>query len=177
MKQLPLGVALYTLRDRTAQDFIGTLKQVKEIGYQGVEFAGYGSISAKDMSAALKDIGLEAVSSHVPLDTLENNLPAALDYASEIGCSYIACPWIPVDRRGTKRGYVELAESLNRIGEQSRKQGISLLYHHHEFEFEQFDGEFALDIILNETDATLLYMVFGRFRYHLCYHMRSDQDG
>ena len=39
---IPIALQLYTLRDLTAKNFIGTLKEVAEIGYDGVEFAGYG---------------------------------------------------------------------------------------------------------------------------------------
>ena len=38
---LPVGLQLYTVRDDMAKDFKGTLQKVKELGYDGVEFAGF----------------------------------------------------------------------------------------------------------------------------------------
>ena len=41
---LPIGLQLYSVRDDMAKDFKGTLQKVKEMGYEGVEFAGLYSI-------------------------------------------------------------------------------------------------------------------------------------
>ena len=45
-----IALQLYTVRDETAKNFIGTLRAVAEIGYHGVEFAGYGDLGAKRLS-------------------------------------------------------------------------------------------------------------------------------
>lgn len=37
---LSVGLQLYTLRNEMGKDFKGTLEKVKELGYEGVEFAG-----------------------------------------------------------------------------------------------------------------------------------------
>ena len=37
----PVAIQLYSLRDETEKDFMGVLEKVAEIGYKGVEFAGY----------------------------------------------------------------------------------------------------------------------------------------
>ena len=37
----PIALQLYTLRAATARDFAGTLRQVADIGYAGVEAAGF----------------------------------------------------------------------------------------------------------------------------------------
>ena len=36
----PVALQLYSVRDAMAEDFAGTIKKVKEMGYDGVEFAG-----------------------------------------------------------------------------------------------------------------------------------------
>ena len=38
---LPIGLALYTVRDQLRQDFKGTLAQVAAIGYQEVEISHF----------------------------------------------------------------------------------------------------------------------------------------
>ncbi|MEX2460572.1 MAG: hypothetical protein WD469_04615 [Paenibacillaceae bacterium] len=53
MAKTKVGLQLYTLRDETAKDFIGTLRKVAEIGYEGVEFAGYGGMTAEQLQALL----------------------------------------------------------------------------------------------------------------------------
>ena len=66
-----VSLQLFTLRDEMQKDFIGTLKKVSDIGYKGVEFAGYGGLSAKELKGHLDKFGLEASGSHVAFDELE----------------------------------------------------------------------------------------------------------
>src|SRR5579875_3797458 len=63
-----VALQLYTVRDETGRDFAGTLRQVAEMGYAGVEFAGYGDLSAQAMRSLLAETGLQAVGSHVGMD-------------------------------------------------------------------------------------------------------------
>ncbi|MFC4769974.1 sugar phosphate isomerase/epimerase family protein [Effusibacillus consociatus] len=152
-----VGVQLYTLRKEIEQDFIGTLQKVKEIGYTGVEFAGYGSFTGKELKDVLSDLELTPVSSHVPITELENKLSRVLEFGVEIGLQYIVCPF-PKDSQGGKRDYEELAESLNRIGEACKRAGIQLCYHHHDFECVRFDGEYALNLLLARTNPDFLML-------------------
>jgi sugar phosphate isomerase/epimerase len=46
-----------------------------------------------------------------------------------------------------------LAATLNTIGEQIKKANLQLLYHNHDFEFIDHNGQIGYDVILNETDA------------------------
>lgn len=48
---LPVAIQLYSLRDEMAKDFKGTLKAVKEMGYDGVEFAGLYNHDPKEVKA------------------------------------------------------------------------------------------------------------------------------
>ena len=41
MERDPIALELYTVRDRLKDDFAGTVRQVAEMGYPAVEFAGY----------------------------------------------------------------------------------------------------------------------------------------
>ncbi|WP_088103594.1 sugar phosphate isomerase/epimerase family protein [Halalkalibacter urbisdiaboli] len=153
---LPLGVQLYTLRDETEKDFVGTLKKVKEIGYEGVEFAGFGGHSAEEMKKILNKLELQAISSHVPLDQLENDLENVIHYHVTLGIDTIICPFIPEEYWTSKDKYVKLAAFFNQVGEACKQSGLQFCYHHHAFEFEIFDGEYALDILLANTDPELV---------------------
>src|SRR5437667_3850476 len=81
-----VGLQLYTIRDETARDFRGALRQVAEMGYQAVEFASYGGIPSKEMALLLNDLGLRAIGSHVGLFLLEQDLEREIQYCLEIGC-------------------------------------------------------------------------------------------
>ena len=94
MANIPVAVQMYTLREESEKDFVGTLKKVAEIGYQGVEFAGYYGMSAKNLKKVIDDLGLKAASSHIPLDALKEDLSSVIAYQHEIGSSKIVCPFL-----------------------------------------------------------------------------------
>lgn len=148
-----LGLQLYSLRDLAQDDFVGTLKKVADIGYDGVEFAGYGGLSAQELRRVTGDLGLEPVSSHVQLSDLESNLGQVIEYGQELGLSYVVCPYFPEDKRQTLDDYRRLADTMNQIGQEISRAGMSLAYHNHAFEFVQFDNQYALDALYALTDA------------------------
>ena len=51
----PVALQLYSLRNECKEDFEGTLKKVKEMGYDGVEFAGRHGKSAAEVKKLCAD--------------------------------------------------------------------------------------------------------------------------
>jgi sugar phosphate isomerase/epimerase len=147
---------MYTLRNESARDFTGTLREVAKIGYAGVEFAGTGGLSPSELRQLLADLSLRVAGSHTGLEILEKNPNAALDYNQEIGNRYIVCPWLPENRRQSADDYRAMAELLNRVGAACKERGMQLCYHNHDFEFRQFDGRYGLDILLGAADPELV---------------------
>ncbi len=156
MASIPVALQMYTLRDAAARDFVGTLRQVAEIGYAGVEFAGTGGLSADDLRRLLVDLNLRVAGSHTGLPELETNLNAALDYNQALGNEFVVCPWLPQERRGSADAYRALGEVLNRAGAACKARGMQLCYHNHDFEFQQFEGQYGLDILYAATDPELV---------------------
>lgn len=148
-----IGLQLYTVRDRTEKDFAGVLQRVADLGYEGVEFAGHGGIDARTLGHLLRELGLAAPSSHVPLADLEGRLDEALEYARDAGIQRLVCPWLPEARRKSLDDYRRLAEILSETGLKCAEAGLSLCYHNHDFEFEfqDPDGGFALDLLFRRT--------------------------
>lgn len=143
---------MFTLREESGQDFAGTLKKVAELGFDGVEFAGYGGLTAKEVKALLDDLGLQAAASHVPLEELENNLTQVIEDQKILGSKYVVCPYLIPDRR-SEEDYKALITILDEAGERCRREGITLCYHNHDFELERLsDGRMALQAIFDDTD-------------------------
>jgi sugar phosphate isomerase/epimerase len=156
MNDLQVALELYTVRDETGRDFAGTLRRVAQIGYAGVEFAGYGGLTSQEMSALLAETGLRAVATHLGLDALQGSqLDASMRYCLDIGCPIIVLPWLANEWR-TREGMQALAPRLNVIGQRCQEQGITFGYHNHDFEFAQVDGVYLLDYLLQATDPSLV---------------------
>jgi len=151
---MKIGLQLYTVRDDTARDFPGTLRKVAAMGYEGVEFAGYGNVPAEEMRDLLQELGLEAFSSHVGLKNLEDDLEGQIAYLKTIGAKYAVVPHLHVEGDNF---WPELFEKFAFFGKRFREEGIQFGYHNHAFEFEsKIDGEFVFDAMYSHVDADLL---------------------
>ncbi|MCJ7688971.1 MAG: sugar phosphate isomerase/epimerase [Clostridiaceae bacterium] len=153
MINLPIGLQLWSVKEEMEKDFKGTLKKVSEIGYDGVEFAGYGGLSSLELKALLVSLNLKACGSHVQLSELTDNIDAVIKYSLEIGNKYIICPYAEVN---SKEDVLALAAKLNTIGQKCKDNGLICGYHNHAHEFKEIDGEYALDLIYSSTDESLV---------------------
>jgi sugar phosphate isomerase/epimerase len=150
-----IGVQLYTVRDRLAEDFAGTIEQVAAIGYDEVEFAGYYDHSAEQVRELLDRVGLTAPAAHHGPDAVRDDLPQLIADAKIVGHEYIVIPYLQPPMR-TMEGYQQLIALLNEAGARCRDEGLRIAYHNHDFEFEDVDGIIPFDMILEETDPDLV---------------------
>ncbi|MEH7254011.1 sugar phosphate isomerase/epimerase [Neobacillus niacini] len=156
MTNIPIAVQMYTLREDSEKDFAGTLKRIAELGYDGVEFAGYGGLTTKEVKVLLDELGLRAAASHVPLEELENNLYQVIEDQKILESNYVVCPYLLPDRRSID-DYKALIPFLDKAGELCRREGITLCYHNHDFELERLsNGRTNLEAIFDKTNANNL---------------------
>jgi len=154
--KLPVAVQLYSVRDEMEKDFYGTIKLMKEIGYDGVEFAGLFGQNPEEIKAFCDEIGIVPISAHVPYyDMLENPEAVLSDYA-KIGCKYVAVPYLTEECRPGTDGFAATVEGIRKIGEAAKALGIQLLYHNHDFEFVKIGEEYALDVLYSTIPEDLL---------------------
>ncbi|MCL6547595.1 MAG: sugar phosphate isomerase/epimerase [Alicyclobacillus sp.] len=152
MGRLKIGLQMYTVRDEARKDFVGTLRRVAELGYEGVEFAGYGGLSAEELSRSLREFGLEAVGSHIDVFRLRDHLEEEVAFQSALGCRYAVCPGLPEEFRRDETAWRKTFDLLEACGRRFREAGITFGYHNHSFEFEQtVGGQFAFDALFAAT--------------------------
>ena len=154
---MKLALQLFSVREDLEKDFLGTLKKVKKIGYEGGELAGLYGKSAEEVKAAFAEADLIPISAHVAYQDLVPDIEGLVKVYNEIGCKYIVIPYLPEDYRYGTEKYPEVVEGIKKIGEVCSKYGITLLYHNHDFEFAKNEsGEYVLDALYNEVSADLL---------------------
>jgi sugar phosphate isomerase/epimerase len=157
MPSIPVALQLYTVRDATAEDFVGAVKQVAQMGYEGVEIAGnMGGMSPAELRDFLGDLDLGVAGSHIGIDALEGNLTQVIDDNLTLGNPWIVCPWMPEDRRKDADGWRSVAALMSRIGAKVKAAGLQLCYHNHSFEFQRFDSETGFDIFYAAADPDLV---------------------
>ena len=156
MKQFPIALQLYSVRDHMNEDVAATLRAVKEMGYDGVEFAGTFGYTAEDLSALCREVGLVPISAHVPFADLMADPAGQMAYYQTLGCQYVAIPYLMEEYRPGHEKFNEVIAGARVLGESANANGMTLLYHNHDFEFVRIDGEYALDILYREVPASLL---------------------
>lgn len=157
-----IALQLYTVRDETARDYRQTIRRVAEIGYAGVEFAGYGDLSAQELAALLQETGLQAVGTHVSLAAIEADLEREIDYCLAVGSPFLIVPFVGAELR-TPDGMKQLIGLLNETGRRTKERGVTLAYHNHDFEFAQEGGSTFIEQLIAGTDAALVKFELDTF--------------
>jgi sugar phosphate isomerase/epimerase len=157
MSQLPVALQLYTVRDLAKEDMAGTLRQVAEMGYQGVELAGYGNLNREQLKAVIDETALTVVAAHSSLERLMNELDDVAAEADYLGFRHVILTWMPEDHRGSADNWKLSAQILNDIGAELQRRNLQLCFHNHSIEFEEkYDGQYGLDILYANSDPQLV---------------------
>lgn len=157
------GVQLYTIRGEMEKGVEAALAKVASIGYKEVEFAGYFGRTPKQIADALKANGLTAPSVHIPVGVILKDPNAALDAMETIGHKYAIMPYLDASERKTIDQYKKVADQLNEAGALTKKRGIQMAYHNHDFEFETVGGEIPYDLLLARCDKNLVQFEMDLF--------------
>ena len=152
----PVALQLFSVRDDMSADFEGTLRKVKELGFQGVEFAGLFGHDAETVKKLLEEIGLEAVSAHISIDEFLANPESVIDTYVKIGCKYAAIPYLVQERRPGEAKWEQTVEEIKKIAVMAKAKGLQLMYHNHDFEFVEINGKYALDELYDTISPDLL---------------------
>jgi sugar phosphate isomerase/epimerase len=166
-----IGLQLYTLRTSLERDFSGTLAQLARIGYRQVELYGYDDgkyfgLTVKEVKELLFKYRLRAPSGHYAygldekqiVGSIRNNWEQAIEDARSLGHKYMVLAYLTDKERERLDQYKTLAEWLNMAGQQCQHAGIQLCYHNHDFEFQPLEGELPYDILLSNTEPSLVKM-------------------
>ncbi len=154
MKQFKIGVQLYSVRDDMAKDFEGTLQKVAAMGYDYVEFAGYYGKTSEEIKALLDQYHLKCISVHQGLEFFETDAQAGVDFLKGFGVKYVVIPWYDKAKLFDEGEWDKTKALFNKVSKLLSDNGMKLLYHNHDFEFEKLpDGRYAHDRIMSEVDG------------------------
>ncbi|MDR1559003.1 MAG: sugar phosphate isomerase/epimerase [Clostridiales bacterium] len=148
-------IQLYSVREELRRDFPGTLRKLGKIGYTGVEFAGYGGYSAKDLKKLLDDNNLRPMGTHSSVEALLERLDEEIEYNQILGTEYIVLPHY--SGISDRDGMLRLAELFSPIAEKITSAGMKFAYHNHNWELAKDNGEYLLDIFYSNTDPDKVF--------------------
>lgn len=161
-----------------------SLQRIKAAGYDGLELNRFmihpsslmvrmmtraagmptGSGGKLDWHALLKESGLEVISLHADLGSLERESDAVIAEAKSFSTDTIVITGMYRFDYSDETAVRDLAKRLNAAGETLRAQGMELLYHNHNVELLRLGGgRRAYELLLDETDPAAVNFEFDSY--------------
>src|SRR5262245_43380493 len=143
--QYPIGIELYAVRTELAKDLSNTLKTVKQIGYEAVEFyapyLAWTVAQAKDVRNQLDDLGLKCFSTHNTFAALTpgETMTKAIALNQAIGARNIILASPPA--AATADDWKRVAGQLATASEQLKSHGMFAGFHNHFIEWQPLAGD------------------------------------
>src|SRR5262245_22883080 len=155
-KRIPIALQLYTIGGDMRKDAAGSLAKVAQLGFKGVEFAGYPSQDAKEVRKLLDDHGLKCCGSHVGLNTLKgDNFAKAVEFAKTIGNTRLIAPSLfrnfSNDAEKDKKMIEDTADEMNEVAEKLKREGLRTGFHCHPGEFKKIGDSTVWDIFFSRA--------------------------
>lgn len=150
MKENRIAAQLYTLREflQTPEDLELSLRKVKQIGYDAVQVSGIGPIEASLVQEITEELGITVCATHVAFGRLKEELNEVIRIHRLWNCEYVGLGSMPQEYRTSQDGYRAFIRDFSEIGRELEANGLHLVYHNHNFEFEKFDGVTGMELIL-----------------------------
>lgn len=149
-----------------------TLQAVKDAGYDGIELNGFmirptsffvrmltslagmptGKGGKLDWLSLVKESGLEVVSIHEDLGSIERDINAVIKECQDFGTNKVVITGMYRFDYSSKENVLSLAKRLDQAGAKLKENGITLLYHNHNVELLKVDEKNrAYDVLIEET--------------------------
>lgn len=154
---LKFAAQLYTLRNELKKNFPDVLRELKKMGWTGVQIDGLFGYEAEEIAEVLKETGLETAGMHISLDRMVNDVDEILKESRLFESKDIFCHYLDTNMQ-TEQGYIEAKSTLLNVAKKLNPLGFRVGYHNHDFEFHtKVDGEYALDYLLAPAGNTFVY--------------------
>jgi len=163
-KSVPIGLELYSVRDRLAQDLMGTVRAVAKQGYAVVEFYSpyfqWTPTYAKEVRALLDDLGIKCLSTHNGRNALEGDgLKKAIELNQILGSKTIVMA--SAGRTETPDDWKKVADVLTTASGILKPLKMRSGFHNHQLEFTEKAGFRPISFLAANTpkDVTLQFDV------------------
>lgn len=147
------GIQMYSVRDLTEKNMDEALRQVSELGYKFVEFAGFFGHTAEEIKAMLDKYGLRVSGTHTGWEEIANNFDETVAYHKTIGNKNIIIPGADLSTQDKLDAFIAM---INEVQPKLEAEGITLGYHNHHREFlPNVDGSQIEDQLIYRTNVNL----------------------
>lgn len=169
---------------KNEKETLETLNRIKKAGYDGIELNGFmirptsflvrimtkmagmpvGKGGNYDWASLVKQAGLQVVSVHEDLGTIQRESDTVITEAKNFGTDKVVITGMYRFDYSDKNTVLKLARDLNEAGKTLKQSGINLLYHNHNCEFRKVESEkTAYDLLFENTDPDLVGFEFDSY--------------
>jgi sugar phosphate isomerase/epimerase len=152
----PIALQLYSIRELLAADYEAGVRKVAEIGYAGVETAGFPGTTPPAAARLFRELGLAVCSAHSALP-LGDKQAEVLEAMAVLGCRRLICAWKPQELFASVDGIRQVCDELNEANAVAQANGLTLSYHNHWAECALVDGRRAYEIMLDRLAPDILF--------------------
>lgn len=154
-----IAVQLYSLRNYT-KDFGELISTVAGVGYTAVELVGTPGLSGGDVAAILQENGVQAVSAHVGIQGMRDDLAGTIAFHQAVGNSHLIVPAPPSElRESTNAGaWRALGAELGGYAVRCADAGMVVGYHNHWWEMTEVDGKRCIDWLLEGDPSGKVFL-------------------
>jgi sugar phosphate isomerase/epimerase len=153
----PIAIQLYTVRDALARNFKAVVTQIAEMGYVGVETAGFPGVTVDEASDLFADLGLEICSLHtqLPLGKQKNQV---IELAHELEVRRVVTS-TPRDAFESMDALKGLCDRWNQASHIAEENGLELGLHNHWWEFQKVEGRPGFEVLVEELNEAIFFQV------------------
>jgi sugar phosphate isomerase/epimerase len=168
--KIQIGLQLYSLRDDLGfrsktpgnGDLPGTLAAIGKMGFQGVEWFGWGGYfdrTPKELRKMLDDAGLKTCGDHIHADALQGDqLQRTVELHQTLGNQLVTLSDLTGFRgdRKSPQYWLDAAKIMNELAEKLKPYGMRLGLHNHAAELQEFkDARLPWELIFDNTSKEI----------------------
>lgn len=158
-----IGIQMSTLAKKIGEmSAYEILKKCAEIGYHCVEISQIPMTpeNVADMKRACDEFGIKIAACSAALEPMMPGMPGEFlvsDFdkivadCKTLNCDMLRIGMLPMTCMGSREKALDFVKRADEMAGRLKEHGIDLYYHNHHVEFAQYDGEYLLDIIKNNT--------------------------
>ena len=90
-----IGIQLYSVRNQTKTDLVGTLKKLRAMGIRELEGIDLYGMNANDYKKLLDEMDFNFVGFGIDYGMLSSDMTSVINIAKTLGAKYVVCYWIP----------------------------------------------------------------------------------
>ena len=113
---------------------MNTAERLKRAGYSFLQFSG-AALNPEMINRVSDKTGLPIRLTHVPIDRILNDPERLMEEHSYFVCNKIGLGMMPFPETEDEKEIKVLIDKLNKVGGLFKKNGFTLCYHNHHFEF------------------------------------------